>query len=322
VKSQTSATLSAWLINLAQANYTCGELYRILLQNGQYITATNAQGWDIAWAAPSDSSRTYYSTKMGSWERGAIKAKASMKLEATDMDLSVVAKDTVAFPGTTATLMSVIQAGLFDKAVVDVYACYWGPYGETPYTGLTRGSEHKFSGEILQVTDLTRDKATFKVADPTYRLNLIWPRNLIQSGCRHTLFDPVCRLTQANFAFYNSLIAGSNPLIFNLGVPLTLAGAGASGSPIASKWNNFMTFSQGRLLFTSGQNVGLWYSIKSQVSTTQISLMVPTTFPVTIGDAFTLYPGCAKTTAACLNQYNNLINIGAMPFVPNQELGI
>jgi uncharacterized phage protein (TIGR02218 family) len=140
----------------------------------------------------------------------------------------------------------------------------------------------------------------------------VWPRNLIQSACRHVLFDPICGLTQANYAQSNSVAAGSNQLTINLGTALTSA----------TWWNANMSVAQGKLQFTSGQNAGLWYAIKSQNSTTQIGLAVPTTFPVATGDAFTIYPGCDKTQATCQSRFNNLANNGGFPYVPNPEIAI
>jgi len=319
-KAGRNTPLQQWLSRLDVTSYMRADLYRILLLNGQYLCATSAQGWDINFAAPNDVTRQYMATQNGSWERGAIKSVASPKIVAGDTTLSVISQDYVNYPGTSMPLMSVVQAGLFDKAIVDIYTIYWGP-GETPYIGLQRGFEHKYTGEILQVTDLDRTKAKFKLADPTYRLNLAWPRNLIQSSCRHTLFDSVCTLNQANYAFYNSIASGSNQLVLNLGTALTQGGATSTGSPIAAKWNSSMTFVQGKLLFTSGQNNGLWYYIKVAAGS-QITLSQPTQFPVAVGDTMTMYPGCAKTIPACQNQYNNFINIGSFPFVPNPELGI
>lgn len=311
MKAQTSAALANWLANPALVNYERADLFRILLLNGSYITTTTAQGQDINFTAPSDSQRTYNCSRSGRWQRGVIRSKVSFNMEADDLTLTLIAEDTVLYPGSTASMMSVIQAGLFDKAVVDIFTIYWGQ-GETPYAGIARGFEHKYSGEILQVSELTRTLASFKVADPTYRLNLMWPRNLIQSGCRHVLFDPVCTLNQNSFALNNTVAANSTQLLINLVTALSTA----------SWWNSFMTVSQGKLQFTSGQNAGLWYPVKIQNSTTQITLAVPTAFPVATGDTFTIYPGCAKTQNACLNQFNNLINNGGFPYVPNPEIGL
>jgi hypothetical protein len=40
------------------------------------------------------------------------------------------------------------------------------------------------------------------------------------------------------------------------------------------------------------------------------------------GDEFTVYPGCDKSVFACRNKFNNFLNYGGFPFIPNEETAL
>jgi hypothetical protein len=40
------------------------------------------------------------------------------------------------------------------------------------------------------------------------------------------------------------------------------------------------------------------------------------------GDQFTAYPGCDKSVFTCQNKFNNLLNFGGFPFIPNEETAL
>jgi uncharacterized phage protein (TIGR02218 family) len=207
-------------------------------------------------------------------------------------------------------IMSSIANGLFDAATVEVVTIYWG-IGETPATGIARGSITTFVGQVTKVNDIGRDKADLEVADMLYQLNLLTPPNLIQSSCRHELFDEGCTLLKTNFQLANSVLSANN-LIINLNASVTTA----------PWWNGVITFTQGFIKWTSGKNTGLTGYIKSLNSNTQILLANPMPFPIVAGDQFTMYAGCNKTISMCQNGFANLLNHGGMEFVPNPEVGI
>ena len=287
--------LPAALLSFLQTNNSYGraDLFSITLGNGQVIRATNCQT-DISYGG-----NFYYSSLYGSWERGSITTEVSFDLKAGDMDLDVFAPSSVLFPGTSISLMQCVTAGLFDGAAVRVYTAYWAA-GAIPNTLL--GVETKFVGQIMNFKPTGRSKAKFSVADMLYLLNIKMPSRLIQSGCRHTLYDDNCTMNRASFSAARTVAAGSTTKTINLNSAVTAS-----------------VFAQGFILFTSGQNNGLVLAIKSQPSTTQIVLAGVTPLFLTIGDAFTMYYGCDKSQSTCKNIFNNLINFGGFPFVPNPE---
>ncbi len=251
---------------------------------------------------------TYYGSKFGAWERGKITSEASFDLKANDMTLSVLAPGTLAYPNTSVTMMGAAQLGLFDAALVQVFTAYW-PIGQMPNSYVASwGIETKFAGYIKPNGSIGRSKLEFEVADALYLLNQKLPRNIIQASCRHTLYDPNCTMVATNFKSATMTVAsGSTRQSIN-----TTATLGQS-PPI---------FTQGYITFLTGQNAGLSFTIKQQISTTNLLLAASVPLPLAIGDTFTAFFGCAKTAAVCQGTFNNLVHIGATPFVPSPEVAI
>ena len=298
---------------LTHKAFNRADLFLIELTNGMVIASTSAQR-DVDFGFQGTSPvimQTYYTTLYGAWERGSVTSEASYAPKSNTMSLSVLAADSVNYPGTTTPLMHTVLAGLFDAAKVSVYTIYWD-IGSMPEAGIEMGYEIKFVGQVSKVTDMSRDKVTFEVADMLYWLSTEVPLKLIQSSCRHTLFDPNCDLNQSSFAFSNFVASGSTPLLLNLSDDVTTA----------PYWNGVITFTQGKIQFTTGQNAGVWAFIKQLTSHTQILLGAPLPFPVVDGDHMLMYPGCDLTVRMCQLGYDNLINIGSTPFVPNPEVSL
>lgn len=281
------------------------DLFSIALPNGQTLRATSAQV-DLTY-----SGNVYFSSQNGVWQRGKVTAEAAFDLRANDMSLTVLAPYNKTYPGTTATLMAAALMGLFDAAQVLVYTAYF-PAGLNNPSAInafiaSAGVENKYAGYIKPGGNISRSKIEFEVADPLYVLDIKMPRNLIQTPCRHTLYDPNCTLVKTSFQQTNSVAAGSTRQNIILGT------AASHASPY---------FAQGFLTMTSGQNNGFTYAIKSQNGTTSILLANAMPLPLAIGDTFTMYAGCDKTAVTCQTKFNNLINIGSMEFVPNPEVAI
>jgi uncharacterized protein len=261
---------------------------------------------------------TFYSTQYGAWQRGKVTSEASFELHSNSMSLTVMAPTTIPFLGTSLNYMSAALAGLFDAAHVEVYTAYWplnappNPYlVPNPFVGNVLGAplglEYKFIGYILPDGQIGRSKIEFTVADPLLQMNLKTPPNVIQASCRKTLYDPNCTLNAASYSSANSVASGSTTQSIVTGSTLP---------------NSVPYYSQGFITFTSGQNAGLTYSIKSQLSTSNFLLASKTLLPLTIGDTFLIYAGCDKTADTCKSRFNNLIHFGGQPFVPNPEVAI
>jgi uncharacterized phage protein (TIGR02218 family) len=98
-----------------------------------------------------------------------------------------------------------------------------------------------------------------------------------------------------------------------------IAGSGSSRTEIKMD-NGFDDgfFTQGTMMCTSGENVGVSRSIKWFSGNSAIPAQ-PFANDVRAGDRFTFWRGCAKTMVACQG-YNNMANFRGFPFLPCQNV--
>lgn len=83
----------------------------------------------------------------------------------------------------------------------------------------------------------------------------------------------------------------------------------------------------GKLTWTSGANLGLSMEVKEDAGGGDLSLFEPLAYDITIGDTFTLPPGCDKVHQVvsgiaigdCFNKFNNVLNNQSEPHVPSQD---
>jgi uncharacterized phage protein (TIGR02218 family) len=81
-------------------------------------------------------------------------------------------------------------------------------------------------------------------------------------------------------------------------------------------------FSGGRLVFTSGGNVGFTTEIKrhsARDGVVALQLWQPPPQPIAIGDAFTVTPGCDKSFATCRAKFSNGLNFRGFPHIPGND---
>jgi uncharacterized phage protein (TIGR02218 family) len=250
---------------------------------------------------------TYYASKFGAWERGKITSEASFDLKANDMMLTLKSPGTIAYPGTAVTMMGAALLGLFDAALVQVWTARW-PLGQKPTAFLAaNGVETKFAGFIKPNGKIARSKIEFEVADALYLLNLKLPRRIIQASCPHTLYDANCTAVATNFMSPIMVVLSGTRQQFNTTVTL--------GQPPPY-------FTQGYITFLTGQNAGLSFTIKQQLSTTAILLAAAVPLPLANGDTFIAFAGCDKTEATCNSKFAKLAFFGGTPFVPVPEVAI
>lgn len=197
-------------------------------------------------------------------------------------------------------LMSAMALGLFDGALITIQTAYM-PINDY---GHIIGVETKFAGIMGEISQLGRTSCAFTAHDMMYVLNLQMPRNLMSSGCRHALFDAGCTLSKAAHQQNRNCASGSGGLTITLNVPL----------PAAAPY-----YQQGFVTFSSGQNVGITRSIRTQVSTSQLMLSGLFPFAIGVGDAVEIFPGCDKTMSTCSSRFGNLIHFSGYSFIPAPE---
>lgn len=81
-------------------------------------------------------------------------------------------------------------------------------------------------------------------------------------------------------------------------------------------------FKEGLITFTSGNNNGLSYKVNTFSKTAgQVTLLLPTDYDLSVGDTFSIYPGCDHTENHCKGNddrpwSSNFENFGGFPHVP------
>lgn len=79
------------------------------------------------------------------------------------------------------------------------------------------------------------------------------------------------------------------------------------------------SFKFGKVVWTSGDNVGSSQPVASLNSTTgAVELMVPTGNAIQVGDEFSISAGCDRSLAAC-KSYSNVLNFRGFPTVPGTD---
>lgn len=81
-------------------------------------------------------------------------------------------------------------------------------------------------------------------------------------------------------------------------------------------------FAQGVITFTSGPNSGLKRTVASYAAGGLITLVLPLPVAPVAGNTFSIVPGCDKQMLTCEQKFNNLINFGGQPFIPQPEASI
>lgn len=191
-----------------------------------------------------------------------------------------------------------VKYGLFDGAAMMLERAYMPTYGDTS-VGVVR----LFLGRIASI-DSGRSMLNFNIASQLELLNLQLPRNLYQATCRNSWGDKGCGVVQSGYTTTAvvSSTSTSSAIICNI------TGTFPTG-----------TFDQGKVVFTTGVNLGVSASIKSVAfgSPSTISLLGYLPQAPGVTDAFTLYYGCDKTQGAngCA-KFANLARFRAEPLIP------
>lgn len=125
------------------------------------------------------------------------------------------------------------------------------------------------------------------------------------ANCRHVLFSQdgpstigACRVNPGGFSTTGTISSVTTP---RWKFSTTI-------SDSTSRYAN------GKLTFTSGPNTGIPYIVKIQ-NTGNITLLLPTKFPVAAGETFTILAGCDRTLATCKAKFDNVINFGGFPHI-------
>jgi uncharacterized phage protein (TIGR02218 family) len=194
-----------------------------------------------------------------------------------------------------------ILGGLFDGALIEVWLVPWiDAGGEVPRrliagrTGKLNSGDKGFKMEVLTPSAALQQHSITETYTPS---------------CRYDLGDDRCTINLPALQVSGSATAVGQLNAATQAVRRTFYDT--------SRVEATGYFNAGRLTWTSGDNIGATSEIKSyDLTTGQIILWQPTIYPISIGDAYEMVPGCDKTKGTCQTKFNNYVNFGGFPDIP------
>jgi uncharacterized phage protein (TIGR02218 family) len=263
-----SPALIAYLA--ANSTFLMADLYQISLQTGQVFRWTDADinltyAGNLYTAAVDNAGEPVL-------ERGEI--RNTRGLEVSTMDLTQFCGQSAQVLGVNCTLAA--HNGAFDNAQVLVTRVVMPTWGDTT----TLGGYILFDGLVADV-DLGSTEVVLHVSSSTVLLAVQMPRTLFLPACANTFGDASCGISIPALTIIGTTASGSTATAIK----------GAPAQP-ANYYQN------GVLSFTSGVCSGTSVAVSAYDGTT---ITPATSLPATPapGDTFTVYPGCARSMAAC-----------------------
>jgi uncharacterized phage protein (TIGR02218 family) len=284
-----SAELIA-LLSTAREFWMC-DLYTFTLVDGTVLRYTSAD-IDVAIGA-----NTFLHTGP-LIKRSRTRQSIGVSVDSLDLNISATA-DTLL---SGLPWLQAISNGALDGALVHLERAFAASPADA-MAGTIAGTVSLFSG---RVSDTTTDSITAKVAVRSFMelLNTPLPRNLYQPACGYSLYDTGCGVVRATHAVNSAVGSGSTRQVINCALAQTAG-----------------HFDIGELVFTAGQNLGVIRTVKTYAPGV-VSLAYPLPKAVTVGDTFTIYPGCDKRVATCDTKFGNKARFRATPFVPVPETAL
>jgi hypothetical protein len=298
VKSISAATAAI----LASGQYLRFDLYQLTLVTGQTAYFTSGQTSVSVAIYPSNNVNTYETGF--TVERGTLTQEVGV--DPQDLDLTIApAWDNPGGAPTVAgySIMQAARLGLLDNATLSFSKFYGALPAAFAQLDTSPGGVLWFVGVVSDI-DVNRFAVKLKISANLILLSQTqMPRNLYQAGCVHTLYDNGCALLQSAFTVSGTVAAVVSSSNFTTNL---------------TKADGY--FNLGVLTFTSGANNGYSATVKAYLNTSgSVQLMLPFPATVSVGDQFTVYPGCDKTVPTCINKFDNIDHNKSTPFVPVPE---
>lgn len=291
MKAAGSNTLAA----LSGGQYHKAELFSIALASGVTLRFTD---YDLPLTVGANTYASNFIVKRGAFTQ-------RIGLDAQGVDLELAPQGDAVSPPTVGGLpfLQAVRLGFFDGARVTMSKVFMAPSGTSTLPTNTNGeSVLWFTGEVADAT-AGRQTARLNIESDLAGLNVQMPRNLIQAGCLHSLFDSGCTLAKATYASTGAVTAtGPNT-----------ASTFTTGLAQAADY-----FALGVVAFTSGANSGISRTVRSFASGV-VTLVAPLPSVPATSDAFSITPGCDKQQATCSAKFSNLSHFRGYPYVPVPE---
>lgn len=204
-----------------------------------------------------------------------------------------------------------IRAGVFDDVEFVLFIVNWR---DTAGSGLILKS-----GIVGNISDFLKQMAVMELRG----LKQLLQQNIVDTvgpTCRYVLGDERCGVDLESFS-YAGLVTGVSIVRRRIESLITGMGSPSPPEPVG-EW-----FTRGLLTWGSGLNSGRIDEVKIDHGSGDVEFIEPLPYDITIGDTFTITPGCDHTHAVvdgdavgdCGPKFDNIVNFGGEPFVPNQN---
>ncbi len=223
--------------------------------------------------------------------------QAALGYSATDVstssDLAVDNLDLQAFIDSPSITEPDLMAGIWDYASIEIF--------EVITSNLSAGVRRLRRGRIGEVSlGRTTFEAELRGLSQAFTQQLC---ELTSPTCRAALGDTRCGV--------------------NLG-PITVTGTVTSITS-ALVWTDSSRaeaadfFKYAKLTWTSGANAGYSMEVKAHAAGGIITMQLPMPYPIAVGDAYSLPPGCDKLLATCVTKFSNVVRFRGEPHLPGQD---
>jgi uncharacterized phage protein (TIGR02218 family) len=252
----------------------------ITLANGDVLRLTTAPDFNVVWAGQVYN-RDYVITV------GDVTSSVGVDVDETDITFYVRPDDRIY----GLTLPQFTNNKGFDDAHIVIHRAFLSS------PDYLVGVVHYFEGQLSEPAP-SSTLITMKASSDMVYLNQMVPGNTITPQCSNVLFDDLCQVARNAFTHAGAAQAGSTGIAIASGL---------------SQPDGY--FTQGTILFTSGNNEGAKRTIKNH-SGSWLTPAYPFYYPVNAGDTFEAVAGCDRLRATCKNKFNNESHIRIFEKVP------
>lgn len=274
------------LLTTAQ-QFWMADLYTVALVDGTVLRYTSADVDIIVGARQFSASGPIIS-------RGRTRVVLGLQVDTLDLKFTADASHLVG----GAPFVQVATNGALDGAELDLERAFAAAPGEAIV-----GTVLLFSG---RVSDTKANGLSVQMIARSHLelLNVPMPRNLYQPPCMNSLYDAGCGVARAAHAVNSAVASGSTRQHINCAL------TEAAGH-----------FDIGEIVITSGPNIGVRRTVRSYTPGL-VRLAYPLPYTSTVGNTFTIYPGCDKRLATCDSKFGNKPRFRGTPFVPVPETAL
>jgi uncharacterized phage protein (TIGR02218 family) len=187
-----------------------------------------------------------------------------------------------------------LRSGLWDGAQIEIFLVNW--------QDLTQGGIILKRGTIghVELQD-TIFKAELRGMTQALQQQIV---ELCTPDCRADLGDARCKVDLTPLTVTGNVTAATNQYGFT----------DSSRTEAADYWDG------GLVTWTGGANLGRKMEIDTYSTGGVFTLYLPMVAAITVGDTYSLQPGCDKSFATCKNRYNNVNNFRGEPYIPGTDI--